>query len=284
MVSVFDLEELQGVLRDFYCITHIRITIFDAEQNELVSYPENCAPFCALIRSCAIGRADCARCDREAFAAAAQKKHTYIYRCHAGLTEAVTPLYVGNVLVGYLMFGHVFSYPSDEEGWQTIERLCGDYPVDQATLKSAIAACPHVDEQYIRSAARILHATASYLVMEKMAFLQEESMAARLDAYLTAHFTEEIPVDELCRLLGIGRTHLYKMAGQLYGCGIARYIRRLRIEKAKQLLQDAPHLRIADVAAECGFADYNYFIAVFSREVGMPPKAYKKKQAVGEPV
>ena len=69
MVSVFDLDQLQSLLEDFHRITNIRITVFDSQLNELVSYPEQCAPFCRLIRATAPGRTACARCDREACAA-----------------------------------------------------------------------------------------------------------------------------------------------------------------------------------------------------------------------
>ena len=44
MISIFDLEKLRGLLRDFYEISHIRITVFDENRNELVSYPEEVAP------------------------------------------------------------------------------------------------------------------------------------------------------------------------------------------------------------------------------------------------
>jgi len=276
MISVFELDELKNVLEDFYRITNIRITIFDAEQNEIISYPENRSPFCAIVRSCAAGRDACVRCDCEACATATKKKHTHIYRCHAGLTEAITPLYVGNVLTGYLLFGHAYVYPTQEEGVRTIESLCHTYPIDMKQLLAACDACPHVDKDYIRSAARILHATASYLVMEKLASLREDSVAAKLDAYLSAHFTEPITADTLCHTLDIGRSRLYKLSNQLYGCGISQYIRHMRVEKAKQLLRDVPNMRIVDVATECGFGDYNYFIAVFSRMVGEPPYTYKK--------
>jgi AraC-like DNA-binding protein len=37
-------------------------------------------------------------------------------------------------------------------------------------------------------------------------------------------------------------------------------------------------MRIADVALQCGFTDYNYFIAVFSAQVGISPGTYRKSQ------
>ncbi len=277
MVSVFDLEQLQSLLEDFHRITNIRITVFDEGLNELVSYPERCAPFCALIRESRQGLAACAGCDRAACAVAARENRTHIYRCHAGLTEAVTPLYVGKVLVGYLFFGHVFGYDTLEEGWEVIRQCCKDYPVDLDRLKAACGSCTQVSREYIRSAARILHATASHLVQERMATLQEDSTAARLDAYISGHFTEALSAQSLCRELKLGRTRLYQLCQQLYGCGLQQQIRRLRMDRAKKRLEDNPHMTIAQIAADCGYADYNYFIAVFSQTVGQSPGSYRKK-------
>lgn len=278
MVSVFDTEQLQELLKDFYRIANIRITVFDSDLTELVSYPERCAPFCQIIRSSTEGRRACAECDRAACAAASKRSRAYIYRCHAGLTEAIMPLWVGNALVGYLLFGHVFAYENEEAGWRAIEKCCRDYPVDKQELRAALSGCPQVTDSYILSAAHILHATASFLVMQRMAKLQENSLAARLDSYINAHFCEDLTAADLCRELGIGRSKAYKLSAQLYGCGISQHIRDLRIRKAKGLLTDHPQMRIADIAMECGFSDYNYFIAVFSAQAGISPGAYRHRR------
>lgn len=276
MISVFDVDALRSLLRDFYDITRIRITVFDADMQELVSWPEQFLPFCRAIRSTAQGREACQRCDRAACAAAAGQRGAYIYRCHAGLTEAVVPLYVGDVLVGYLWCGHVFSYPGFEEGMAAVLRCCEALPIGPEVLREACAVQPIIPESYVRSAARILHATASYLILERMATLREDSAAARLDGYLSGHFTQTFTVEELCEALELSRSRLYRLCGQLYGCGLSTHVRALRIGHAKRLLTDRPELSIAEVAAQCGFADYNYFIAVFSRETGSSPGAYRK--------
>lgn len=278
MVSVFDLEQLQSLLEDFHRITNIRITVFDSDLNELVAYPEHCASFCRLIRASAQGRAACAECDREACAVAARESRTHIYRCHTGLTEAVTPLYIGKVLAGYLLFGHVFCCQDPDQGWQEIRQCCEGLPVDMDALKAAIGSCTQVSREYIRSAARILHATASHLVQERMATLQEDSIAARLDAYLSAHYTEPVTPQLLCQQLGIGRSKLYRLSEQIYGCGISRQIRRLRMERARHLLQDYPEMSIAQIAGDCGYSDYNYFIAVFSQTVGQSPGSFRSQK------
>lgn len=279
MISIFDLEKLRGLLKDFYEISHIRITVFDENLTELVSYPEKVAPYCAVIRGTSKGFDACMDCDREACKTAEKKHSTHVYRCHAGLTEAVTPLYVGDVLVGYLLFGHVFSYPSHEEGWAVIEKRCEAYHVNDRMLKEAVFSADLIQEAYIRSASQILHAVASYLILERMATLKEDLLAVRLDAYLSAHYTEKLNAVMISEHLGIGKTQLYELSQQLYGCGIAEKIRSLRMEKAKSLLTEYKEMPLAEIAAQCGFHDYNYFITVFSREVGLSPSAWKKNQS-----
>lgn len=277
MKTCFDLDALRTLLKDFYEITRIRITVFDAELHELVSWPEELMPLCHAVRETEEGRAACLHCDRAACAIARQQRGTYVYRCHAGLTEAVVPLYVGTVLLGFLWCGHIFSYPSREEGLAQIRSRCMHLPVSQALLADACADQPIMTEGYVRSAARILHATASYLILERMATLKEESPEARLDAYLTAHYTQQLTAAELCEVLHVSRAKLYRLCNQLYGSGFASHIRTLRMDHARQLLAERPELSIAEVAAQCGYSDYNYFIAAFSRETGTPPRLYRQR-------
>lgn len=278
MISVFNLKELERLLEDFYRITQIRITVFDDKFREVVSFPENRPEFCRMIRSSEAGKSACSRCDAEACAYAAQQARTHIYRCHAGLTEAIMPLHVGKVVVGYLLFGHVFAYESTQEGWEAIEKCCRIYPIDPARLKETLSNMPMISHEYIRSAARVLHMTASFLVMERMATLKEDSMSSKLDAYIRENYTKPINADEICEKLCIGRSKLFKLSQELYGCGIAAQLRSMRMEKARLLLMDRPDMSISEIAGECGYQDYNYFISVFSRTYGTPPNAMRKKE------
>jgi AraC-like DNA-binding protein len=159
-----------------------------------------------------------------------------------------------------------------------IQKCCEHYPLDKEALCDALKSCPKVTDDYILSAAQILHATASFLVMQRMASLREDTLASKLDGYIRTHFCEDLSAAALCRELSIGRSKLYKLSNQLYGCGIAEHVRWLRLEKAKRLLVEHRQMRIADVALQCGFTDYNYFIAVFSAQVGISPGTYRKSQ------
>lgn len=275
MISTFNLIKLKSLLQDFYNLTRIRITVFDDRFTELASWPENIAPFCRLIRQDENGRKQCRKCDEEACRRAAKQHSLYTYRCHAGLTESITPLYFGNLIIGYLLFGHVFSYESHEEGWKIIEKKCSSYKMDMEQLKSECFSMPLHTEDYITSASHILEAVSTYLCLERMASLKHQELPVQIDEYIQEHFTEELSAMDVARRFGIGKTQLYEIFRQNYGIGVAEYIRKLRIEKAKELLEER-ECSLTEISERCGFGDYNYFITVFKRMTGTSPKRYQK--------
>lgn len=276
MISTFNLNKLNDLLKDFYTLTQIRITVFDNTFKELAAYPENIAPFCQLIRTDATAAKACKDCDKHACEIASRRHTPYTYRCHAGLTESIAPLYLGNIVIGYLLFGHVFSYSTHEEGWESIQKQCRSYHLDYIALKKAVYERPIISKNYIVSASHILQAVASFLCLERMVTLHQKDLPVQIDEYIMAHYAEEIDANSICEYFKIGKTTLYEIANQNYGMGIAEHIRILRIEKAKLLLTEHPDMRIREVAFACGFGDYNYFITVFKKMVGLPPKQFRQ--------
>lgn len=200
----------------------------------------------------------------------------YKDECHAGLTESITPIIVSNLVVGYLFFGHVFPYPTYEEGWERIAGRCRDYGLSMDALENACRMQPLIPANYIASASHIMQAVGSFLCMERLVSLRQQELPARIDEYIQAHFTENIDAVSIAAHFQIGKTKIYKTAKENYGVGIAEYIRNLRIEKARQLLIEQSDLPLAEIASMCGFPDYNYFITVFRKKEGMPPKTFQR--------
>lgn len=280
MISTFNLTKLSSLLKDFYTLTHIRITVFDETFRELAAYPEQIASFCQIIRTDSKAEANCRQSDRLACEAAVGRRSAYTYQCHAGLTESIMPLYLNNIVIGYLFFGHVFSYETHEKGWRNIKELCGNYDLNIDELKKACWERPIISEEFITASSHILQSVASYFCLERMAVLRQEDLPVQIDNYITKHYTEEIDASVLCERFQIGKTKLYEIATQNYGMGIAEHIRFMRIEKAKTLLTEYPEMRISEIASACGFENYNYFTTIFRRMVGIPPKKYKNVNGI----
>jgi AraC family L-rhamnose operon regulatory protein RhaS len=56
--------------------------------------------------------------------------------------------------------------------------------------------------------------------------------------------------------------------------GIAAYVRRRRMHRAKKLLKNTT-LSIGEIAHTVGFTDYNYFSRVYKKTYGKSPKRYR---------
>ena len=283
MISTFNLSKLNALLEDFYRLTRIRITVFNEQFMELASYPEHIPTVCQIIRSDQNGYENCKKCDRNACLRAAKQQALYTYRCHAGLTESITPLYLGNIIIGYLLFGHVFAYDSHENGWNCVKEKCKTYRIDKELLKRECYSMPLHSDAYITSASHILEAVASYLCLERMVNIRQQELPVQIDAYVQTHFTEDITAKDIAEKFEIGKTQLYEISNQNYGMGIAEHIRFLRMEKAKQLLKEKNH-PLAEIASLCGYKDYNYFITVFKRTVGISPKKYQQAFSITDPL
>lgn len=280
MLSSFNMTKLNDLLKDFYQLTHIRITVFDDTFQELTAYPQELPPFCRMIRNCETGAEKCRNCDRHACEAAAKCSASYTYRCHAGMTECIAPIRLGNIIIGYLFFGHVFSYDNYQAGWEIVRSLCSDYPLSMDALEDACRKQPIISTEYIASASHIMNAVASFLCMERMVSLKQQTLPVQIDDYIQKHFTEKITSPDIARHFHIGKTKLYEIAQQSYGMGIAEYIRKLRIEKAIRLLTEEEDFSLAEIAYECGFDDYNYFITVFKKVTGTSPHAYRQQSTL----
>ncbi len=277
MRPVFDLEKLNRLLRDFYEITNIRITVFDERFSELTAYPQPLSPLCRIVRSTSAGRAACRECDQSACRRAADISGAYIYRCHAGLTEAIMPLQVDGTNAGYMMFGQVMCYETFAEGCEAIKSACAGLQIGADEIDIACRQHLLLPESYIRSASHILRAVASYSVNEKMASLKADRIAEQLDTWLSDHYTENLSAHDLCDRFGIGKTQLYAIGKQLYGCGLMRHVRDLRMDRARRLLVQRPDMSVSDIAFDCGYSDYNYFISVFSHLTGKSPNRYRRE-------
>ncbi len=277
MVPSFDIEKLSLLLKDFHKITKIRITVFDTEMNELVAYPRRLPPICQLIRTKKEGFEACMRCDRRACEAAKKQQEMRVYRCHAGLTEVVAPLFSHSIHIGYLLIGNIMEYPDSDAACRAVAKCCKKLSLPDSELDAACRERPLFTRDYVLSASRIFQAVSYYVLYDRLVSLPNEDLAATLDDYIETHISEPLTARSICQSLGIGKSQLYKISESLYGSGIAKHIRFIRIEKAKRLFAESPALTTAKVAALCGFSDYNYFITAFTRETGVTPGEFRKR-------
>jgi AraC family transcriptional regulator len=91
--------------------------------------------------------------------------------------------------------------------------------------------------------------------------------------FIHAHWTERPSLADIARAGEIHPASLVRGFRAHLRCSPGEYMRRLRLEHARDaLLSERP---IADIALEAGFYDQSHFTAAFRRQFGMTPAAYR---------
>ncbi|MDG3439490.1 helix-turn-helix transcriptional regulator [Nitrospirillum amazonense] len=98
----------------------------------------------------------------------------------------------------------------------------------------------------------------------------------RAFAYVEDRGMEKISLAELAEAAGVNRFHLVKIFKKEVGMSPMRYLERLRIERAKELIR-AAELPLADIAYAVGFSDQSHFTRRFRHHVGCTPAAYARE-------
>lgn len=275
MILSYDIAKMRDLLRSFYTLTEIRIVIFNDECVKIAEYPDSDCSFCSLIRTNAEAEKKCRAYDRFACEKCKQTNSIYSYICHAGLTETVAPIRYGNIIIGYLMFGQVLQAVDLIDYWSTVWEHCSAYGVDMEKLREAYFQKKPIEMRQLYASALILEACAGYLWLQRYISLQEDSLPKQIDEYINSHLNDDLSISALCRQFRISRSKLYKIAGEYFGKSVDRLTRQLRIDRAKEILENTDD-SVSEVSSQVGFNDYNYFIKVFKKETGMTPKQYGK--------
>ncbi len=92
--------------------------------------------------------------------------------------------------------------------------------------------------------------------------------------YIYAHVKERITVEDLADVLGVSASYLSRLFKKETGDSVSIYIRRQKIEMAKNLLQYSEYSMI-DIANRLSFSSQSHFIQQFKELVGMTPKKFR---------
>ena len=98
----------------------------------------------------------------------------------------------------------------------------------------------------------------------------------RAKEFLASHSAENVLLVDVARACGLSRGHFTKSFRVATGLTPYQWLQRYRVDKAKDILLNST-TSIADVAAECGFADQPHLTRVFSRLTGDSPGAWRRR-------
>lgn len=101
----------------------------------------------------------------------------------------------------------------------------------------------------------------------------------RVISYLQAHLsTRPLSADQVAVACGLSKRQLFRAFAEA-GDNFAYKLRRLRVEKARDLLAFHPEMPLSEIARATGFSSASHFCTVFRSLVGTTPLAFRRRQS-----
>ena len=133
-------------------------------------------------------------------------------------------------------------------------------------------ATPIKEQEWLDSVTRLLGPEEERKAIEKV-----DPIVRQVRQLIEMHLTEvNYSIADLCQEISISHSQLHRRLQAETGLSISKFIRSIRLEKAKELLED-PQIPIAAVAIDTGFKDPDYFYRVFKQTFQITPGAFRRQ-------
>ena len=93
--------------------------------------------------------------------------------------------------------------------------------------------------------------------------------------YIMQHFDEQITLEDVSQAVGFSVSYFSKMFKKETGEGFSRFLTRVRIDRAKELLRDT-NLSVVEVCLLVGYSDTKHFTGMFNKMTSLTPGQYRK--------
>ena len=88
---------------------------------------------------------------------------------------------------------------------------------------------------------------------------------------------EDLSGGMVAKAVGLSPSWLSAKFKEEVGMGITEYLNNIRIQKARELLQDSDAM-IYEISEQCGFASSQYFSTMFKQLTGKTPNEFRRSR------
>ena len=167
--------------------------------------------------------------------------------------------------------------PSRIEGWEAGADAYLTKPFDKRELLIRIQELVDIRTRLQERYSDSNYPLGERLVLFKNTRRSEDAFMSEIHELILAKMPEpSFGVEDICSAIGMSRTQLYKKFKAVTGGSIGDYIRKLRLYKARSLLQTTD-LNVTQVAMEVGISNLSSFSRSFSQEFGISPSEARPK-------
>lgn len=261
-------REIQEIFDSFAAAFGISIMFMSPEGEPLTwGLGRRNTEFCRIVQNELSSPSECLSMDMRKGAEAAAARRVVGYRCHAGLEEAVAPIFIEGKLAGFAMIGQ---FRTDGALSAAVAARCVGVK-QRRRLESAFADLPCHTPQMAGNILRLFTVLVDYIVTKELvAFKGDRGLGLAME-FMRENLSRRVVLPEVAKVVGKSPSGLSHLFSSRLGTSFKSILIEMRLDAADEIFRKESALTVAEVAARVGFDDQFYFSRLYKRRRGVPP-------------
>lgn len=196
-------------------------------------------------------------------------------KCWKGVWELVVPI-VRNGQTMLILYAGTF-----RDAGSALPEAVRALPEHHQKLYKALQSKSSVNEDILVNALE-LFGTALLSEWERSGNEEHQpgvsgNMQEIITGFIVQRAAQPITLEDLAKYLSLSKSRTGHAVKEHLGKSFGTLLREERMNRAVNLLSTHPQITIAELALSVGYNDPAYFMRLFTRTFGMPPRSYQKK-------
>ena len=175
------------------------------------------------------------------------------------------------------LFIHHNGLPPDQDGPDVLYHTLSPLSTSGSHLLRALLSAKKDSDSRILCFRALLQNVIETVALDNDPLPGKESYTWDcIQDYLETNFSLNITRLSMAKVLHLHPATLSRLVRKMTGCGVSEYLSKLRMEHARQLLEEET-LTVDEIADQCGYVYTSYFIRKFRQYYSESPFRYREK-------
>lgn len=273
LTPFFD-PEVQRLIDSFAYCFRVKITVFSPEMEELIVGLQNPgATYCSLIQKGLKIRYRCCRQDTLMCESCNRHRKLTVYRCHAGLSEAVLPMEIEGTLIGYCMLGQFRTVKAVPEEMTTEWKKA---KLDTVLLDEAFNVQPYFDETAMNKMLHLFTMLVTFIISRDYVRVRHAQVVESVIDWLEKHIAEPATLSTVAQAVNRSPSTVSHALTLKLGMSFKQLATIKKIQKFESIIARNPDTSIQEAASAVGYDDPLYFSRIYKKVRLSPPSIYAR--------
>ena len=268
-------KEIQEIFDSFTSCFNIRINYFSPDIRELkVGLHKPVCSYCALIQNKLEMKDLCIQSDKMHCKEASEKKELVSYTCHAGLQEAIHPIFFEDTLLGFVVIGQ---FRITDTITPPITQACEKKDIPINKLTKAFMKVPLYPDKQTQNILNLFKILVKYIVSQQMIARKGNMVLNTIVHYFEENIDKQITLSDAAQLVAKSNSYISHLFKKYFDKSFSQMFIEMKLNRADDFFRIMPDLSIGEVAYKLGYSDPLYFSRIYKKYRKISPKEFKNK-------